>query len=145
MRGAILNLLAAVAVVAFPGPPWNAEEPATPKEPAPDFVRPLSYNQPREQSPGEELPDLRVPMASANIKISSNDFSPKTMIVFPRTTVRWTNMDRHKHTITSETGLFHSGELGQDKTFSYTFMFPGTYHYFCAFEPKKSRGTIIVR
>jgi plastocyanin len=62
-------------------------------------------------------------------------FSPASLVVAPGTTVTWTNTGGpgSMHTVTSSTpGYdFDSGTLSNGQTFSYTFVRPGTYDYFC--------------
>ena len=59
-------------------------------------------------------------------------------------TVRWTNYDLHTHTVTSDTGLWDSGELAPNNRHSYTFSKPGTYTYHCTVHPGM-KGTVIVQ
>ena len=62
----------------------------------------------------------------------------------PGTMVRWTNYGHHMHTVTSDNGLWDSGEFSHGHSFSYTFNQPGTYYYHCRFH-RDMRGTVIVR
>jgi plastocyanin len=59
------------------------------------------------------------------------------------TTVTWTNLDSTVHTVTSGTGAFDSGALGQNATFSYTFNSRGTFNYHCTLHPFMT-GKVIV-
>ncbi len=62
-------------------------------------------------------------------------FSPSTIKVSAGTTITWTNKDGITHTVTSNTSLFDSGNIGSGGTFSYTFATAGTYTYHCAIHP----------
>ena len=59
-------------------------------------------------------------------------FSQATLNVSAGTTVTWTNNDSTTHTVTSDTGVFSSGGMGQNATFSYTFNTAGNYTYYCS-------------
>ncbi len=72
-------------------------------------------------------------------------FSPKTITVVlgKNNTVTWTNEDYAIHTVTSNTGLFDSGNVDPSTTFTFTFSAPGTYDYHCSYHPWMT-GTVIV-
>ena len=78
------------------------------------------------------------------ISIKNFDFAPMSLTVKAGTTVTWKNLDEEPHTVTSEEGLFRSGGLDEDETFSFTFTKPGTYKYDCSIHPQM-HGTIIVQ
>jgi plastocyanin len=83
--------------------------------------------------------------ASGNLVTVVNfAFSPQTLSVTAGTTVTWTNRDSTTHTITSDTGVFNSGNLATNSSFTYTFSNTGSYAYHCAIHPSMT-GTIIVR
>jgi plastocyanin len=82
--------------------------------------------------------------ASATVMIQNYAFDPLTLTVKVGTTVTWTNGDNVTHTVTSDTGLFDSGDLAQGATFSYTFTTAGTYAYHCTPHHATMSGTIIV-
>lgn len=67
--------------------------------------------------------------------IRSMAFDPSTITVAAGTTITWTNKDAVAHTVTSNTNLFNSGNLGTGKTFTFTFATPGTYSYYCSIHP----------
>jgi plastocyanin len=71
-------------------------------------------------------------------------FAPVSLTVQAGSTVTWTNKDEEPHTVVSDTGLFRSGAMDTNESFSYRFEKPGTYHYLCSIHPRMS-GTIIVR
>lgn len=58
-------------------------------------------------------------------------FNPATITVAANTTITWTNKDAVAHTVTSDTGLFDSGTILTNGTYSYTFSTAGTYPYHC--------------
>jgi plastocyanin len=59
-------------------------------------------------------------------------FNPSTITVAAGTTITWTNKDGYAHTVTSDTNLFNSGDIGSGGTFSFTFATAGTYPYHCS-------------
>jgi plastocyanin len=71
-------------------------------------------------------------------------FAPVSLTVRAGSTVTWTNRDEEPHTVVSDTGLFRSGAMDTNESFSYRFDKPGTYHYLCSIHPKMA-GTIIVQ
>jgi plastocyanin len=79
----------------------------------------------------------------------SVQFTPSSRTVAVGSTVTWTNKDATTHTVTSGTtghpdGVFDSGNLSQNGTFSFTFNQAGTYHFYCRIHSSMS-GTIIVQ
>ena len=54
-------------------------------------------------------------------------FNPSTITVSANTTVTWTNKDAIGHTVTSDSGLFDSGTVAANGSFSYTFATAGTF------------------
>jgi plastocyanin len=71
-------------------------------------------------------------------------FEPTSLTVAAGSTVTWANLDDEPHTVVSDTGLFRSGALDTDGTFSFRFDKPGTYHFACSIHPRMV-GTIVVR
>ena len=70
-------------------------------------------------------------------------YLPGTVTIAAGTTLTWLNSDTQVHTVTSDTGLFDSGDLQPGQRFSYTFTEAGTYGYFCTPHPWMT-GTVIV-
>ena len=58
--------------------------------------------------------------------------------------IHWINNDPVVHTITSDTGLFDSGNIASGGDFYFTFTVAGTYTYHCAIHPSMT-GTITVK
>jgi plastocyanin len=62
-------------------------------------------------------------------------FSPSTITITAGTTVTWTNKDGVAHTVTSTTGLFDSGSISTNETYSHLFSTAGTFPYLCTVHP----------
>jgi plastocyanin len=71
-------------------------------------------------------------------------FAPTSMTVTAGSTVTWTNKDDEPHTVVSDTGLFRSGAMDTNESFSFKFDKPGTYHYACSIHPRMV-GTVVVQ
>lgn len=76
-------------------------------------------------------------------------FAPLTKTISVGTTITWTNKENVNHTVTSgvpgaPTGIFDSGSIGHDGTFSYTFTQTGTFKYYCKIHTSMT-GTITVQ
>ena len=81
---------------------------------------------------------------STRIVVKGFMFNPTPLTVKTGSTVTWTNMDEEPHTVVSDTGLFKSGGMDTNESFSFKFDKPGTYHYTCSIHPRMV-GTIIVK
>ena len=79
-----------------------------------------------------------------DVYMEGTSFSPSTLTISAGTTVTWTNKSSFIHTVSSYTGLFDSGDMGKNDTFSYTFASPGTYEYHCIHHTGMT-GSIIVQ
>jgi plastocyanin len=75
--------------------------------------------------------------------IQGSAFTPQTITVTAGTKVTWTNKDGIAHTVTSNTGIFNSGNMNNNAVFSFTFATAGTYPYHCAIHPGMT-GTVVV-
>ena len=71
-------------------------------------------------------------------------FAPAALTVKAGSTVTWTNRDQEPHTVVSDSGLFRSGALDTNDSFSFRFEQAGRYHYLCSIHPQMV-GTIIVQ
>jgi plastocyanin len=81
----------------------------------------------------------------AGISLTQFTFNPGS-VSFPaanNVTVTWTNNDGGAHTVTSDTGLFDSGNLNPGMTFSRAFPTAGSYPFHCTYHPYMT-GTITV-
>jgi plastocyanin len=71
-------------------------------------------------------------------------FAPTSLTIKSGSTVTWTNKDDEPHTVVSDAGLFRSGAMDTNESFSFKFDKPGTYHYACSIHPRMV-GTIVVQ
>ena len=86
---------------------------------------------------------LTVESGIVNVEIEDFTFNPVAITIKKGTTVRWIQKDSVKHTATSDDGVFDSGLLSKDETWSYTFKEAGTFAYHCTPHPYM-KGKIIV-
>ena len=85
------------------------------------------------------------PAGEANtIILKDFHFSPISLAVPTGATVIWKNLDGEPHTVVSDAGLFRSGGLDQNDSFTFKFDKPGTYRFICSIHPTMM-GTIVVK
>jgi plastocyanin len=77
------------------------------------------------------------------VYLSGSAFSPTTITVTVNTTIKWTNKDGIAHTVTSDSGLFDSGNMNSNTTYSHQFTAAGSFNYHCAYHSMMT-GTVIV-
>jgi len=82
--------------------------------------------------------------STVNINVYDGAYQPSSITISAGTIVRWKNTSRHTQTVTSDSGIWDSGEVDPGRTVSVYFAKPGTYTYHCTLNPDKMRGTIIV-
>jgi plastocyanin len=78
------------------------------------------------------------------VTIYDNSFISSVLYVSPGTVVRWTNRGDHPHTVTSDTGLWDSGELRPGEGYAVYFPIPGRYYYHCKLHERDMRGWVVV-
>lgn len=84
----------------------------------------------------QKASDNNTPGTGSNdVSIENMMFSPGTITVTANTTIKWTNNDGMTHTVTSNTGIFDSGNISAGGTYSHTFATAGTYPYHCTIHP----------
>ncbi|HEY2144942.1 MAG TPA: cupredoxin family copper-binding protein [Steroidobacteraceae bacterium] len=81
---------------------------------------------------------------AGKIEVKDFMFAPATLTVSVGSKVTWVNKDDEPHTVISDTGVFRSGAMDTDESFSFTFDKPGTYHFTCSIHPRMV-GTIVVK
>ncbi|HEX3602455.1 MAG TPA: cupredoxin family copper-binding protein [Steroidobacteraceae bacterium] len=79
-----------------------------------------------------------------SIEVKDFMFMPTTLTVSAGDKVTWVNKDDEPHTVVSDTGMFRSGAMDTDESFSFKFDQPGTYHFTCSIHPRMV-GTIVVK
>jgi plastocyanin len=85
------------------------------------------------------------PGATVTVGAYDNYFQPQTITVAPGTTVVWVNKGMHSHTVTSNAGLFDSGDLKPGASYTATFTRPGIFYYYCRYHTKERMvGTVVV-
>ena len=90
------------------------------------------------------VPSVAETSDAAKIIVKDFMFNPTPLTVKAGSTVTWTNMDDEPHTVVSDTGVFKSGGMDTNESFSYKFDKPGTYHFTCSIHPRMV-GTVIVQ
>lgn len=86
------------------------------------------------------------PAAAAKVAAADNVFTPKEIRVDPGDTVRWDNTGVRVHTVTSDSGLFSSGNMAAGETFEFEFEDEGYYYYHCRHHgsPKSGMWGVVV-
>jgi plastocyanin len=64
-------------------------------------------------------------------------FSPARLQVKAGTSIVFVNRDAAKHTVTSDTGRFKSGDIGAGQSYTLKLDAPGSYPYYCEFHGDK--------
>jgi plastocyanin len=74
--------------------------------------------------------------AQEEVSIEFSDYRPDQLDVLPGQAVLWTNVSVRTHTVTSDTGVFDSGNVAPEGgQFSFLFSQVGTYAYHCTIHP----------
>lgn len=68
---------------------------------------------------------------NVTIQMAEHFYSPSQVTVKVGTTVVWWNVGTQPHDVNSFDDLFHSPNLDPGNRFSFTFLRPGVYGYFC--------------
>jgi len=89
-------------------------------------------------APGGDVTPTQVAIVSV-----ADGFAPGSVTVPAGAEVVWTNIDGIPHTSTASDGLWDSGNMDVNGTFSFTATEPGSYPYFCSIHPSMV-GDIIV-
>ena len=81
--------------------------------------------------------------SSNTITIQNSSFNPSMLTITAGTTVTWVNKASGTMDVTSDSGLFSSGNLTNGMSYNYTFNQTGSFPYHCAIHPSMT-GTIVV-
>jgi plastocyanin len=90
------------------------------------------------------IPSVAETSDAPKIVVKDFMFNPTPLTVKAGSTVTWTNMDDEPHTVVSNTGVFKSGGMDTNESFSHKFDKPGTYHFTCSIHPRMV-GTVVVQ
>ena len=90
------------------------------------------------------VPSAAETSGAAKIVVKDFTFNPSPLTIKAGSTVTWTNKDDEPHTVVSDTGVFKSGGMDTNESFSYKFDKPGTYHFTCSIHPRMV-GTVVVQ
>jgi plastocyanin len=66
-----------------------------------------------------------------DVGVQFSAFGPSIVDVLPGETVAWTNVSDRRHTVTSDTGVFDSGDLLSGDRFAWQFDDTGAFAYHC--------------
>lgn len=77
------------------------------------------------------------------INIVNFSFTPPTLTIPVGTKVTWINHDDEPHLVRNTEKRFVSPVLDTDDKFSYTFITPGTYNYYCSIHPVMTAKIIV--
>ena len=78
------------------------------------------------------------------VSITSFQFTPATITISQGCSVIWTNNASVKHTTTSNTCLWDSGNLNPGQTFTRQFNSAGSFPYKCKIHQTQMQGTVVV-
>jgi plastocyanin len=78
-----------------------------------------------------------------DVTMSNFAFTPATANIAPGCSVRWTNTVSTKHTTTSDSALWDSGQMSQGATFTRIFPSAGSFPYRCTNHASMT-GTVVV-
>jgi plastocyanin len=81
---------------------------------------------------------------SNRIVVKDFMFTPNSLTIKAGSSVTWANLDDEPHNVVSDAGLFRSGAMDTNESFSFKFDKPGTYHFTCSIHPRMV-GTIVVQ
>jgi len=83
------------------------------------------------------------PQQANTVIIKNFNFAPMSVTVKAGASVTWKNLDGEPHTVTSVDGLFRSGAIDQNESFTFKFDKPGTYKYLCSIHPRMMAAVIV--
>jgi len=90
------------------------------------------------------IPSIADTPDATKIIVKDFMFNPTPLTVKAGSTVTWTNMDDEPHTVVSDAGVFKSGGMDTNESFSFKFDKPGTYHFTCSIHPRMV-GSVVVQ
>jgi len=97
-------------------------------------------------APGQPggVPKVTVVIPPGATDLGTAAYGINPFFIAAGTLVTWVNNDSVDHSATSDTDLWNSGSLSPGQSYSFLFVNPGTYPYFCTEHGKASMsGTIV--
>lgn len=79
------------------------------------------------------------------VMLYDNYTLPEVTTITAGGTVTWKNVGKHRHTVTSVSGKFASGDLEPGDSFTHTFAEAGRWGYYCAHHRGEMYGTVVVQ
>lgn len=108
-------------------------------------TKPKKVEESVEEEGQEETPQEEPASQTVSVAIENFDFNSDSITINAGDTVKWTNNDSTRHTVTSDSGsTMDSDLLSQGESYSVTFDTPGTYTYHCSPHPGMT-GTVVVQ
>jgi plastocyanin len=93
----------------------------------------------------DAFPPTNSAQPANEVDLQNTSFNPAELTVSVGTTVRWVNKDAVPHTVTSDQGLFDSGNMNPNDVYEFRFNNAGTYSYHCNYHLPYMVGKIIVQ
>jgi plastocyanin len=111
------------------------------------FVFPISLTRSsfaeKEEDTKQTTSSQKNQFGTSQIGIENFSFTPSTITVRVGTKVTWINHDDVPHIVMDTDKHFVSPVLDADQQFSYKFVAPGTYTYYCSIHPKMTARVIV--
>ena len=80
------------------------------------------------------------------VSMRYNSFNPNPITIQANTTITWRNDDGVKHTSTSDSAGWNTGDIQPGTSKTTTFNTPGTFRYHCTYHSSMGMvGTVIVQ
>jgi plastocyanin len=83
--------------------------------------------------------------STTQVVMQNTTFNPTEITITKGTTITWINKDAIPHTVTSDQGLFNSGNIPANGTYEFKFDAAGTYNYHCIYHAPYMVGKVIVQ
>lgn len=88
--------------------------------------------------------DTTVAPRTKEVIVQNMAFDPATIYVPANSTITWTNKDLINNTVTSNTGVFDSGSINPNGSYSHTFATSGSFPYHSTLHTNMT-ATVIVQ
>ncbi|NJN18611.1 MAG: hypothetical protein HC822_21320 [Oscillochloris sp.] len=102
---------------------------------APSATAAPTVGQPSPLTPGPTIAAPTPVVGNLQVQMESYGFIPEPAVIRVGGTITWINGDTWLHSATSFDGVFNTGLLRQNETYSVTFTQPGEFPYYCMRHP----------